>query len=1390
MKQIVTLVLSLFLSTLVYSQSVPSYVPTNGLVGWWGFNGNAQDASGNGNHGTVNGATLTTDRFGNQNGAYSFDGVDDYIFSTNVNGLPIGNSARTCSGFIFYQPLSGHTAWSALITYGLIHGAPQGDGTFNHLFIGEDLYNKLYFNGHNFGKIAENPIGLSNDWHHFALTYDGLNLSNIKLYIDGILIINPFVFNFNNISHLSTIFTDLIFGQGVANTYPYRGKLDDIGIWNRALTQQEITDLYNAQSGVAIPTTTSCLNDTATVTIAHPTLNGVANAALRLNYNPDSLTYVGFTNLHPNFAGMSITGGNGTLLMDWNAQANQNIPAGNTLTLRFRVNGSSPLTWDTTFVPSEFSDINFNIIPQTFVNGSLTENTQRLTWNRTICEGQSFSLGSQSFTTAGNYQGVLPRSSGQCDTLVNLSLHVIPRETTISATVCSNQPYSFNGQSLTSSGVYRDTLVNSLGCDSILVLNLTAHPGYNQSQTVRVCSGGTFNFGGSTLTTTGNYTHIYTTAQGCDSTVQLDFAVLDSIRIASSSGVNGFCPTFGVRLGMNAPITNAQYQWYRNGNLLSGEVSDTLLASQVGDYRLDVVISPTCTLSSNSLSVSELNCNRVRGDLRYDNNPQTPMAGVPVHLKTLLGNILMSDTTDSLGMYEMVGYPNGNYLLDAEVNYQWGGVNSSDALLVSRYFTSLLTLTPLRALAGDVNGNGTTNSVDALSITRRSANIITAFAAGDFVNSRPSVVAQGNPMDMNLRVLSTGDVNGSFGVPVSTPVLVLDTVYSTFPTGTATVRFTTSGSGIFERGVCWSTSPSPTISQNKSIAGTGGFGFTQSFGGLTGGTLYYVRAYARNSSGTVYSNERSFTHDTWARCPGTPTATDIDGNVYNTVQIGTQCWTQSNLRVSKYRNGDNIPNITDGAQWSQTNTNSTGAWCNYSNDASNGTTYGKLYNWYAVNDSRGLCPTGWHVPTDAEWTTLENHLGGSSVAGGAMKSTTGWNYSGNGTNSSGFTGLPGGARVYDGGFHDMGITCYWWSSSVAGSGIAWCFNLIFMTANLNRYDYIGPRNGFSVRCIRDSLVLGSAVIPTVTTSSATGITSNSATLGGDVTLGGGSTVTSRGVAYGLTSNPTTSGTITTDGSGVGTFVSTLTGLTASTTYYVRAYATNGVGTAYGNEVSFITTAIPSFTCGTSTVTDVDGNSYNTIQIGNQCWTQSNLKVSKYRNGDSVPTGLSNTAWENTTAGAYAIYNNNPVNDGLYGKLYNHYAVTDSRGLCPTGWHVPTDGEWTQLVMYLDANAVVCNNCAQSGIAGGALKSTSTQPTPGGWNQPNGGATNSSGFTAGPGGFRYPQGIFATVGNNGYWWSSSLSWSSAWFRSLNYGSGEIHQIIAAPANGLSVRCLRD
>jgi len=312
-----------------------------------------------------------------------------------------------------------------------------------------------------------------------------------------------------------------------------------------------------------------------------------------------------------------------------------------------------------------------------------------------------------------------------------------------------------------------------------------------------------------------------------------------------------------------------------------------------------------------------------------------------------------------------------------------------------------------------------------------------------------------------------------------------------------------------------------------------------------------------------------------------------------------------------------------------------------------------------------------------------------------------------------------------------------------------------------------------------------AGIPIIVTSQVTSIVSTSAVSGGNITSDGGASVTARGVAYGTTQNPTTANNSTSDGTGTGAFTSTLTGLTSSTLYYVRAFATNAVGTGYGNELSFRTlVAVPQPCPGTPTVTDVDNNTYNTVQIGTQCWTKSNLKVSKYRNGDNIPTGLSNSAWENTISGAYVIYNNAPVNDGLYGKLYNHYAVTDGRGLCPTGWHVPSDAEWSSLYPHL----------GEWSVAGGALKSTATQPTAGGWNSPNTGATNSSGFTALPGGFRYINGDFYGMPSNGSWWSSSVSPGSdglaAGFRELGSIGSVIGVGIRQRTYGFSVRCCRD
>ncbi len=203
--------------------------------------------------------------------------------------------------------------------------------------------------------------------------------------------------------------------------------------------------------------------------------------------------------------------------------------------------------------------------------------------------------------------------------------------------------------------------------------------------------------------------------------------------------------------------------------------------------------------------------------------------------------------------------------------------------------------------------------------------------------------------------------------------------------------------------------------------------------------------------------------------PG-PNITDAENNTYKTVTIGTQTWMAENLKVTKYNDGTAIPNITDNTQWSNL---TTGAWSYYNNDVANNAKYGKLYNWYALskisNGNKNVCPTGWHVPTDAEWTVLTDYLGGESVAGGKMKEvgTTSWNSPNtDATNTSLFTGLPGGYRYNSGGYGSIGNDGYWWSSTENNTYYAWyrtLFNVHGDTYRNSNY----KKFGLSVRCLRD-----------------------------------------------------------------------------------------------------------------------------------------------------------------------------------------------------------------------------------------------------------------------------------------------------------------------------------
>ena len=208
----------------------------------------------------------------------------------------------------------------------------------------------------------------------------------------------------------------------------------------------------------------------------------------------------------------------------------------------------------------------------------------------------------------------------------------------------------------------------------------------------------------------------------------------------------------------------------------------------------------------------------------------------------------------------------------------------------------------------------------------------------------------------------------------------------------------------------------------------------------------------------------------------------------------------------------------------------------------------------------------------------------------------------------------------------------------------------------------------------------------------------------------------------------------------------------------------------------------------NTVTDIDGNVYSTVTIGTQVWMQENLKVSKYRDGSAIPNKISNTDWYNATSGAFTIYNNDTINNTLFGKLYNWYAVADPRGLCPSGWHVPTNSEWYTLENYLDPTVNDSNATGYVGTdLGGKLKAVSSL-----WTNPNTGATNSSGFTALPGGNRNYGGSFLDIRNSGYWWSSTqVSSSYSWFRYLNSGgANSVRGNSFGGTDGFSVRCLKD
>jgi len=272
------------------------------------------------------------------------------------------------------------------------------------------------------------------------------------------------------------------------------------------------------------------------------------------------------------------------------------------------------------------------------------------------------------------------------------------------------------------------------------------------------------------------------------------------------------------------------------------------------------------------------------------------------------------------------------------------------------------------------------------------------------------------------------------------------------------------GGAITERGLCWSTTQNPKITDSFTNNGTGTGSYESNMSGLLPGIVYFVRAYAKNSAGIAYGEQLSFRTK----------IADAEGNLYTTVMIGTQLWMAENLRSTKFNDNTTIPNVTVNTDW----INLAGpAYCWFNNDISYKPTFGALYNWYTINTGK-LCPASWHVPTDAEFNTLEIQLGMSpgvvdvwgwrgTDQGTQMKSTMGWDAGGNGTNSSGFTGLAGGYRQgATGNWAGLGILTYWWSSTEQDTDLAWYRRLDGDSTNVYKASTL-EKGGKYVRCIRN-----------------------------------------------------------------------------------------------------------------------------------------------------------------------------------------------------------------------------------------------------------------------------------------------------------------------------------
>ncbi len=881
-----------------------------------------------------------------------------------------------------------------------------------------------------------------------------------------------------------------------------------------------------------------------------------------------------------------------------------------------------------------------------------------------------------------------------------------------------------------------------------------------------------------------------------------DSAVAYSLNLdVQPEGAGGVSGAGEYHSGVAVSITATAYEGWEFVNWTGGieHIDDpnsasatlTMPAENVGITANFQEIETGLTLLTITVSCN-LNQNPIE-DARVDINFDEP------------GFYFFSGQTDENGQVILTEVPPGwheLYVTKAGYSSYWddfimGDENKNiDVLLVPLYYE--LSLSPNPIQGGSVEGSGSYLMGEVVNISASEAENweFTSWSGdiqyldGDINSSTNSVTMPNLDISITARFVST-----------ILPTVEINMINNSQPglTITEAAVLIDSGTDDSVRGFVWSTEENPDLDHNEGFSddhGTGLGDFLIELSDLTPNTMYYIRAYATNSAGTAYSDQHSFIFWDYHN-----TVSDIDDNVYQTIIIGNKEWMAENLRVTKSAAGTNIIR-----------------YC-YANNPINCELYGGLYTWSTAMNGQssssnnpsgvqGICPIGWHLPSDEEWSELLNYLNlhgypnsnATYGAGNALKSCRQdgsplggdcdtsehphWSSHSThyGFDEFGFSALPGGYQNSGGSSLNLGNGGYWWSATEWGSIAAWSRNVLNSNGDMTRSSF-NRLNRSSIRCLRE--VTDGQTLYNLH------LEINPENTG--IVIGAGQY--QEGAVVNITAIPK-EGWAFESWSGNNDYIADQT--SANTT--VTMPAQNISLTAnFDKEESVIVYG--------DGVTDIDGNDYITVIINNREWMAQNLRVTRYNNEDEITTGLTGNQWSSNTSGAYAVYPHADI-DGLnsdeevleaYGALYNWHAVSTGN-LCPIGWSVPGDDDWTQLANYIVSQGYPNSNVANG--AGNVLKScrqvnsnqgsqciTSEHPR---WDSDNTHiGFDKFGFSSLPGGYRFIGGSFGNIGNRGFWWTSTeQSSSSARYQYIYHDNGQLRSWSQDKRNGNSIRCIRD